>query len=151
MMKIIGWMLNRMVAVRFFGILIGISFFVLSLDVLTNAKELQALRPNDMTILLHYMLYRAPSVLVNYMGISMLLAMLLSLTELSYRNEMAAMWAAGLSPARLIIMLLPLAVFALRRAIPAGYGWRLAAMFALICSFHQSLLTLMTVELVEGA
>jgi heme a synthase len=29
--------------------------------------------------------------------------------------------------------LLPLAVFALRRAIPAGYSWRLAAMFALIC------------------
>lgn len=112
MMKIIGLMLNRMVAVRFFGILLGISFFVLSLDVLTNAKDLQALRPNDMTILLQYMLYRAPSVLVNYMGISMLLAMLLSLTELSYRNEMAAMWAAGLSPARLIIMLLPLAFVA---------------------------------------
>ena len=29
--------------------------------------------------------------------------------------------------------LLPLLVFAARRMIPAGYGWRLAAMFALIC------------------
>jgi lipopolysaccharide export system permease protein len=112
MMKIIGWMLNRMVAIRFFGILLGISFFVLSLDVLTSAKDLEALRPNDMTILLEYMLYRAPSVLVNYMGISMLLAMLLTLTELSYRNEMAAMWAAGVSPARIIVMLLPLAFVA---------------------------------------
>ena len=112
MMKIIGWMLNRMVAVRFFGILLGISFFVLSLDVLTNAKDLQLLRPHDGTILLQYMLYRAPSVITNYMGISMLLAMLLSLTELSYRNEMAAMWAAGVSPARLVIMLLPLAFLA---------------------------------------
>ncbi|MCA3559856.1 MAG: LptF/LptG family permease [Aestuariivirga sp.] len=112
MMKILGWMLNRMVAIRFFGILLGISFFVLSLDVLTNAKDLQALRPGDMTILLKYMLYRAPGVLVNYMGISMLLAMLLSLTELSYRNEMAAMWAAGVSPGRLIAMLLPLAFLA---------------------------------------
>ncbi|MCA3555071.1 LptF/LptG family permease [Aestuariivirga sp.] len=112
MMKILGWMLNRMVAIRFFGILLGISFFVLSLDVLTNARDLQALRPNDMTILLQYMLYRAPAVLVNYMSISMLLAMLLSLTELSYRNEMAAMWAAGVSPARLIVMLLPLAFLA---------------------------------------
>lgn len=111
-MKLIGWMLNRMIAIRFFGILFGISFFVLSLDVLTNAKDLQALRPQDMTILLQYMLYRAPSILVNYMGISMLLAMLLSLTELSYRNEMAAIWAAGLSPARLIVMLLPLAFLA---------------------------------------
>jgi cytochrome c oxidase assembly protein subunit 15 len=32
-----------------------------------------------------------------------------------------------------LAFLLPLAVFAARRAIPAGYGWRLAAMFALIC------------------
>lgn len=112
MMKIIGWMLNRMVAVRFFGILLGISFFVLSLDVLANAKDLQALKPDDGLILLKYMLHRAPSVLTNYMGISMLLAMLLSLTELTYRNEMAAMWAAGLSPARLVIMLLPLAFVA---------------------------------------
>jgi cytochrome c oxidase assembly protein subunit 15 len=32
-----------------------------------------------------------------------------------------------------LAFLLPLIVFALRRAIPAGYGWRLAAMFALIC------------------
>ena len=29
--------------------------------------------------------------------------------------------------------LLPLIVFAWRRAVPAGYGWRLGAMFALIC------------------
>lgn len=32
-----------------------------------------------------------------------------------------------------LAFLLPLLVFALRRAIPKGYGWRLAAMFALIC------------------
>ncbi|MCZ8368712.1 MAG: COX15/CtaA family protein [Porphyrobacter sp.] len=32
-----------------------------------------------------------------------------------------------------LAFLLPLIVFALRRAIPSGYGWRLGAMFALIC------------------
>ncbi len=32
-----------------------------------------------------------------------------------------------------LAFLLPLIVFAVRRAIPAGYGWRLAAMFGLIC------------------
>jgi cytochrome c oxidase assembly protein subunit 15 len=32
-----------------------------------------------------------------------------------------------------LAFLLPLMVFAARRAVPAGYGWRLAAMFALIC------------------
>lgn len=32
-----------------------------------------------------------------------------------------------------LAFLLPLIVLALRRAIPSGYGWRLAAMFTLIC------------------
>jgi lipopolysaccharide export system permease protein len=112
MMKIVGWMLVRMVAIRYIAILLGISFFVLSLDLLTNAKELQALRPGDSGILFDYMVYRAPAIIQNYMGISILLAMLLSLAELSYRNELVAMWAAGLSPFRLLIMLLPLAFLA---------------------------------------
>ncbi|WP_373504029.1 LptF/LptG family permease [Aestuariivirga sp.] len=112
MIKIIGWMLIRTVASRYLAILLGISFFVLSLDLVTYAKDIQALRPGSLSILPEYMLMRAPSVISNYMGISMLLAMLLSLTELSYRNEMVAMWAAGLSPARLIVLLLPLAFLA---------------------------------------
>ena len=109
MIRIIGWMLIRMVSIRFVAILLGISIFVLSLDLLGNAKDLQALRPGDTGILLDYMVYRAPSVLANYTGISILLATLLTLTELSYRNEMVAIWAAGLSPVRLLVMLLPLA------------------------------------------
>ena len=32
-----------------------------------------------------------------------------------------------------VAFLLPALVFAVRRAVPAGYGWRLAAMFLLIC------------------
>lgn len=111
-MKIVGWMLIRMVAIRYFAILFGISFLVLSLDLLGNAKDVQALKPGDASILLHYTMLRAPSVIANYMGISMLLAMLLSLTELSYRNEMVALWASGLSPARLTLLLLPLAFIA---------------------------------------
>ena len=125
-MKIITWMLIRMISLRFIAILIGISIFALSLEVLTHAKELQALRPGSASILLEYFLYRAPAVLANYMSISLLLAMLLALTELSYRNEIVALWAAGLSPARMIVLLLPLAFlagvaqFLLRhRAIPA--------------------------------
>ena len=111
-MKIAGWMLIRMVATRYLAILLGISFFVLSLELLGSAKDIQALRPGDLSILLEYMAMRSPSVIANYMGISMLLAMLLSLTELSYRNEMIALWAAGLSPARLTVLLLPLAFVA---------------------------------------
>jgi lipopolysaccharide export system permease protein len=112
MMKIIGWMLVRMVTIRYLAILLGISFFALSLDLLTNAKDVQALRPGSSAILLDYMIHRAPAIISNYMGISILLAMLLSLTELSYRNEMVAIWAAGVSPFRVLVMLLPLAFLA---------------------------------------
>ena len=65
MMKIIGWMLIRMVAIRYLAILLGISFFVLSLDLLSNAKDVQALRPGDSSILIDYVVYRAPSVISN--------------------------------------------------------------------------------------
>lgn len=112
MIRIIGWMLNRMVAVRFFGIMFGITVFVLSLELLANAKDLQALQPGDPAIILRYLAYRTPTVLASYLSISMLLAMLLALTELSYRNEMSAIWAAGISPIRMILMLLPLAFVA---------------------------------------
>ena len=111
-MKIVGWMLTRMIGTRFLAILVGVSFFVLSLEIVVNAKDIQALAPGSTSILLHYLMMRAPAVLANFMGISMLLAMLLSLTELSYRNELVALWGSGLSPARLIVLLLPLAFLA---------------------------------------
>lgn len=111
-MKIVTSMLIRMIASRYLAILLGISLFVLSLEILASAKDIQALRPGSPSILVEYLLMRSPAVLVNFMPISMLLAMLLSLTELSYRNEMVALWAAGLSPARLIVLLLPLAFVA---------------------------------------
>ena len=111
-MKIVTSMLIRMIASRYLAILLGISLFVLSLEILANAKDIQELRPGSPSILFEYLLLRSPSVLVNFMPISMLLAMLLCLTELSYRNEIVALWSAGLSPARLIVLLLPLAFVA---------------------------------------
>jgi lipopolysaccharide export system permease protein len=108
-MKIVAWMLTRMVAARFIAILCGISFLVLSLDLLGNARDVQALAPGQLSILFKYMAWRAPAIVSNYVGISILLAMLLTLTELSYRNEIVALWAAGLSPVRVTVMLLPLA------------------------------------------
>lgn len=111
-MKVVTWMLIRMIATRYLAILLGISFFVLSLEILANAKDIQALQPGSSVIVLKYMALRAPSILANFNAISILLAMLLSLTELSYRNELVALWAAGLSPVRLTVLLLPLAFVA---------------------------------------
>ncbi len=108
-MSTIGWMLTRMILTRFIGILVGISIFVLTLEIMSNAKEILALDKGNSMIMLKYFLLRMPSILATYLPLSMLLAILLALTELSYRNEITAIWAAGISPRRLVIMLMPLA------------------------------------------
>jgi lipopolysaccharide export system permease protein len=111
-MKIIAWMLTRMVAVRFIAILLGVTTFVLSLEVISYTPDILALRPGSASIVPEYMVMRAPGILVTYLPISMLLALLLTLTELSYRNEISALWSAGLSPAHIILLLLPLTLVA---------------------------------------
>lgn len=108
-MSTIGWMLTRMIVTRFIGILLGITVFVLSLEVISNVKEILALDKGNSAIMFKYFFMRSPSTLATFLPMSMLLAILLALTELSYRNEVTAIWAAGISPRRLIIMLLPLA------------------------------------------
>jgi lipopolysaccharide export system permease protein len=111
-MKIIGWMLTRMVLIRFIFILLGISIFVITLDVVTYAKEILALDNGSPAIVFSYFLMRAPGTLSTFLPISVLLALLLVLMELSYRNEMPAIWSAGISPLRLVLMLLPFALLA---------------------------------------
>lgn len=106
-MKILGWMLTRMLLIRFLFILLGISIFVITLDVVTYAKEILALRDGDLTVILSYFLMRAPATLSTFLPISVLIALLLVLMELSYRNEMPAIWSSGLSPFRIMLMLLP--------------------------------------------
>jgi lipopolysaccharide export system permease protein len=109
-MKIVTWMLMRMILLRFLAVLLGVSIFVLSLEVVSYSSEILALRPGSGWIVPEYILMRAPGTLAAYLPISVLLAMLLTLSELSYRNEMTAMWAAGLSPVRLVVLLLPLVI-----------------------------------------
>ena len=55
-MKTIGWMLTRMIVIRFLVILFGISIFVLTLDVVTYANEILALRQGQLE---HHVLIRA--------------------------------------------------------------------------------------------
>ena len=110
-MKILGWMLTRMLLIRFVFILLGISIFVITLDVVTYAKEILALRGGDLSVIFTYFLLRAPATLSTFLPISVLIALLLVLLELSYRNEMPAIWSSGVSPFRLVLMLLPFALF----------------------------------------
>lgn len=110
-MKILSWMITRMILVRFCAILLGVGLFVVSLEVVAYSREIFALRPGDYTIVAQYMLTRLPVVLSSFLPLSVLLAVLLALTELSYRNELTALWSSGVSSMKLVSMLLPLAFF----------------------------------------
>jgi lipopolysaccharide export system permease protein len=106
-MSIIGQMIVKMVGLRFLGIIFGVSLFVLTLEVVTYASDITALEPDSSTVVIRYIMMRMPATLATFLPMSLLLAMLLTLTSLSLRNETVALWATGLSPAQLVVMLAP--------------------------------------------
>lgn len=108
-MKIVALLITRMVATRFLAVLLGIALFVVSLEVVSYSTEIINLEPGSALIVPKYMYFRLPGILLSYLPISMLIATLLTLTELNHRNEMTALLAAGLSPLRLVVLLVPLA------------------------------------------
>lgn len=110
-MTIIGWMLTRMIIIRFLFVLLGISIFVITLDIVTYSKEILGLG-GGLPIIFEYGLLLSPATLSTFLPISVLLALLLTLMELSYRNELPAIWSTGTSPLRLIVMLAPFALLA---------------------------------------
>jgi lipopolysaccharide export system permease protein len=125
-MNRIGLMVSRMILARFAAILIGLSLFVLTLEIVTYANEILALQKGS-SILFKYLVARAPATLATFLPMSMLLALLLTITELSYRNELTAIWSMGISPLRVALMLVPVALLAglmhfalLDRAVPAA-------------------------------
>jgi lipopolysaccharide export system permease protein len=64
-----------------------------------------------MSAVLIYFVLKLPVTMTRFIPISSLLAILLTFTELSYRNELSAIWNAGVSHLQLIIALLPLGLF----------------------------------------
>ncbi len=109
-MSILSRMIIKMVLVRFVAILIGISLFVLTLELVTYANEIIALEPGKPQIMLHYLAMRLPATLATFLPMSLLLALLLTLTGLSQRNETVAIWSVGISPVRVVVMLLPVII-----------------------------------------
>lgn len=126
-MNLLIRMLSRMILIRFLGVLFGITFFVLSMEIVAYTKEILALDPISYIAVGKYMFVRSASFLATFLPLSLLLAMLVTISELSYRNELTAIWSIGISPMRLVLMLLPVALiasalhFALSdRALPAA-------------------------------
>lgn len=133
-MRTLTWMLTRMVMMRFVATALGISIFVITLDVFTYVEDILELHNDDISALGEYALLRFPGVLSTFLPMSVLLGLLLTLVEMSYRSETTALWATGTSPVKVMIMLLPLGALlggvnflvndqAVPRAAPTLYAW----------------------------
>jgi len=109
-MKHIGLMMTRMVLMRFLIILFGISIFVITLEVISYVDDILELNDRHLSGLAKYAMLRLPVVFSTFIGMSTLLALLLTLSELSYRGELVPIWASGVSPFRVMTMLAPMAI-----------------------------------------
>lgn len=109
-MSIIARMLTRMILVRFSVIILGLCSFVLTFEVVGFLNDVLGISPNPLVAIFTYVVMRLPVLMSIFLPTSLLLALLMSMTELSYRNELTAIWATGISPSRLIIKLLPMAI-----------------------------------------
>lgn len=127
-------MLTRMFIVRFIMLLLGVSLFVLTLDVITYVNDILALKGASAWAVPHYGLLRLPTIAASFIGISVLLAALLMLMEVSNSNELVAIWSTGVSQLRFIGMLVPIALliglmsfainnYAIPRAAPTLHDW----------------------------
>jgi len=109
-MTILARFLTRMILLRFVVILLGLSAFVLTLEVVGFLTDISHITSNPFVSVGLYCATRLPGILTLFLPTSLLLALLLAITELSYRNELTAIWATGVSPARLIVKLMPMAL-----------------------------------------
>jgi lipopolysaccharide export system permease protein len=107
-MTIIGWMLSRMILMRFLAFLVGITGFVITLQVFTLVDDILKAGGDKLIAVAEYALLLWPVTAATFVAVCALLAVLLTLVELSARNELAAIWGTGVSPYRLVLMLMPI-------------------------------------------
>lgn len=133
-MNTIAWLLTRMILVRFIVLLLGISIFFITLEVFAYADDVLAINNGRLISLMHYAALLLPGVASTFLALCVLLSVVLTLIELSYRSETVAIWASGVAPLRVLLMLLPLGILlggvhflindqAVTRVAPVLHSW----------------------------
>lgn len=109
-MLILGRLLTKMLLLRFFMILFGIVIFVLTLDIVTYSGRILEIQPGMFHAIGTYALTRSPDMINQFFVISILIAALLTLGEISRHSELVAVWNAGVSQIRIMFLLAPVAL-----------------------------------------
>jgi len=108
-MNVLANYLTRLLLTRFLLLLVGLTAFLLGLDLMTNAGAL--LRPSgEIAALGRYALLRLPIVVSDLIKVATLLAGILTFASLIRHSELTAMWGSGVSQVGLFRRLLPVAL-----------------------------------------
>jgi lipopolysaccharide export system permease protein len=108
MSSIIGRYVARLLLGRFIVLLAGLAALMLLLKFLADSDQVFAASDDALHALSFYMVLQLPDVLVELIPVAALLAGLVTFAELSRHSELTAIYAGGLSKARLAIAILPL-------------------------------------------
>jgi lipopolysaccharide export system permease protein len=100
---------TRLLMARFLLLLLGMSAFLLGLDLMVNANSILA-QEGGVDALGRYALLRSPTILSDLIKIAALLAGLLTFASLIRHGELTAIWGAGVSQIGLFRRLLPVAL-----------------------------------------
>lgn len=106
-MHVLTRFLAKMYLGRFGFLLIGISFFILSLDLLTNGEKIAEAANDGMSTFAKYAALRLPQIVSDTIKYACLMAGLLTLMSLIRHNQLAPIWGAGVSQFGLIWRLAP--------------------------------------------
>ncbi len=109
MISILGRYMARQFAGRLFVILSGLTALLILADLLANSDEIIKVSKDVTTALAKYSALRLPIILSQVIPMSVLLASLTLLVGLARHSELSAMFSAGLSHLKVVLMLLPAA------------------------------------------
>ncbi len=110
MTSILGRYMARQFAARVLVILTGLTALMVLADLLANSDEIIKASQEVATALAKYSALRLPTILSQVIPMSVLLASLSLLVGLARHSELSAMFNAGLSHLKVILMLLPAAL-----------------------------------------
>lgn len=109
-MSIIARYLSRRFLTYFALMLAGLALLALTLDLMEEADRVLASSRGGIPGLLLYSALRLPEISSQMLPIAALLGTLLVLGQLLRHNELVALWGSGVSPAGMMLSLLPVVV-----------------------------------------
>jgi lipopolysaccharide export system permease protein len=110
LMDVLTRFLTKLYMTRFLSLLVCISLFILSLDLVTNAENISDRSDGGLAAVAKYGALRLPQIISENIKYSCLLGALMMLVTLMRHNQLAPLWDGGISQFGMIGRLTPVAL-----------------------------------------